>query len=183
MQKLLKQVGVDPAVAAHNANRALVATSLRALGVTFELVSRYSPELRSELADWEEGRVLSMGVLPDGPAMSIEKTGGRVRFLGMGLREPTVAMLFKNMASAVMTFTGQIGAHTASIQRRVIVHGNITAAMQGMRALSIVQKFLLPTLLLNRTSKNPVRLSGAELLIKARVMAGLGPLLLKTLAR
>jgi len=182
MQKLIKRVGIDPAVAVYKANRALVATSLRALGATFELVSNYSPELQSELTDWDEGRILSMGVLPDGPAMSIEKSGGRIRFLGMGLRNPTVTMLFKNMDSAVMTFTGQIGAHTASIQKRVVVHGNITAAMQGMRAMNIVQKFLLPTLLLNRTSKNPVHLSAAELLIKARVMAGLGPQLLKSLA-
>ena len=182
MQKLIKRVGLDPAMAVYKANRALVATSLRALGATFELVSKYSPEMQSELNGWDEGRVISMGVLPDGPAMSIQKTAGKIRFLGMGLRDPTVAMLFKNMDSAVMTFTGQIGAHTASIQRRVVVHGNITAAMQAMRAMSIVQKFLLPTLLLNQTSKNPVQLSARELLIKARVMAGLAPLLLRSLA-
>jgi hypothetical protein len=180
MKHLLRRAGLDPALVRYRAQSALVSTALRALGATFELVSRYSPELRAELAHWDEGRTVCMGVLPAGPDMTIRHEGGRIRFVGMTRREPDVAMLFKNMESAVMTFTGQMGAHTASIEKRVVVHGNITHAMQAMRAMSIVQKFLLPGIILRRTSKNPPRFTRAELLIKARVLAMLTPQLLST---
>ncbi len=183
MKLQLQSVGIDPAMARHRAQSALVAASLRALGATFELVSKYSPELQAELATWEDERSVCMGVLPDGPNMTFVHEAGRIRFSGMVNENPDVAMFFKNVESAVMTFTGQMGAHTASIQKRVVVHGNVTHAMQAMRAMSMVQKFLLPGPILNKTFKNPPRLSAAELLIKAKVLAALTPQLLSTFAR
>ena len=183
MRNIMSRVGSAPAWTTHTLNVALVATSLRALGATFELVSKYSAELQGEIMDWEEGRVFAMGVLPNGPSMSLRKSGERIQFLGMGLKDPSVTMLFKNLDAAVMTFTGQIGAHTASIQRRVIVHGNITHAMQAVRALGIVQKYLLPAVILNKTYKTPPHFTAKDLWLKTKVMAGLGPQLLKTLVR
>ena len=183
MNQQLRSVGIDPAWVRYRAQSAVVATALRALGATFELVSRYSPELGSELTHWDEGRTVCMGVLPAGPDMTFCHEAGRVRYLGMHRQNPDVALLFKNMESAVLTLTGQMGAHTASIQKRVVVHGNITHAMQAMRAMAIVQKFLLPGLILAKTCKNPPRLSRSELLIKARVMAALTPQLLSTFVR
>jgi hypothetical protein len=150
----------------YKAKEMVVASSLRALGVMFELVSEHSPELRTELADWEEGRVVGLGVLPHGPAISLLKQ-----------REGM------NMDAAVMVFSGQIGAHMGSIEHRVVVHGNVVHAMQAVRAMNIVQKFLMPALLLNRTTKRPVRLSGPELRTKARVLAGLVPRLVTTFGR
>lgn len=183
MKLQLKSVGIDPALVRYRAQSAVVSGALRALGATFELVSNYSPELQGELACWDEGRTVCMGVLPAGPDMTFRHESGRIRYVGMVRRCPDVAMLFKNMESAVMTLTGQMGAHTASIHKRVVVHGNITHAMQAMRAMAIVQKFLLPGLILAKTCKNPPRLTRSELLIKARVMAALTPQLLSTFFR
>lgn len=183
MKLQLKSVGIDPALARYRAQSALVSTALRALGATFELVSKHSPELGAELTHWDEGRTVCMGVLPAGPNMTFRHESGRIRYVGMVQQNPDVAMLFKNMESAVMTLTGQMGAHTTSIQKRVVVHGNITHAMQAMRAMGIVQKFLLPGLILANTCKNPPRLTRAELLIKARVMVALTPQLLSTFVR
>jgi hypothetical protein len=167
----------------YKAKKMLVASSLRALGVTFELVSEHSPELRAELADWEEGRVVGLGVLPHGPAISLLKQQERIRFLGAGLQNPAISIQFKNMDAAVMIFGGQIGAHMGSVEHRVILHGNVVHAMQTVRAMNIVQKFLMPTRLLNRTTKRPVRLSGRDLRTKARVVAGLVPRLVTTIGR
>jgi len=161
----------------------VVASSLRALAAMFELVSEHCSELQAELADWEEGRVVGLGVLPHGPAISLLKERERIRFLGTGLRNPTIGILFKNMDAAAMICGGQIGAHMGSIEHRVVVHGNVVHAMQAVRAMNIVQKYLMPALLLNRTTKRPVRLSRSELRTKARVLAGLVPRLVTRVGR
>jgi hypothetical protein len=179
----MRNAGPRSARLSYEAKKMVVASSLRALGVMFELVSEHSPELAAELADWEDGRVVGLGVLPHGPAISLLKQREGIRFLGPGLRSPTIGILFKNMDSAVMIFGGQIGAHMGSIEHRVIVHGNVVHAMQAVRAMNIVQKFLMPTLLLNRTTKRPVHLSRSELRTKARVLAGLVPRLVTTFGR
>lgn len=183
MQELLKPFGVDTDRLTYSAKRAVVDTALRALGATFELVSEKSPEMRAEIADWEPGRVLGLGVLPHGPSISLRKEGAGLRYLGTGLAAPTIRILFKNMDAAVMTFTGQIGAHTASIQHRVIVQGNIGHAMQSVRAMNTVQRYLMPALLLNRTAKRRVRLSAAQLRVKAQVLGGLVPRMTRTWSR
>jgi hypothetical protein len=190
MHHLLRPLGVDPDrvthALSHGAKRALVDTALRALGATFELVSERSPELQAEIAGWEAGRVLGLGVLPGGPAISLRKEAGQpgaIRYLGTGLGDPTISILFKNLDAAVLTFTGQIGTHTASIEHRVIVHGNIGHAMQAVRAMNTVQRYLMPALLLNQTAKRPVRLSAAELQVKAQVLAGLVPRMVGTWTR
>ena len=183
MRDVTRGAGPRSARVSYEAKKMLVASSLRALGVMFELVSEHSPELRAELADWDEGRVVGLGVLPHGPAISLLKQQERIRFLGTGLANPAIGILFKNMDAAAMIFGGQIGAHMGSIEHRVVVHGNVVHAMQAVRAMNIVQKFLMPTLLLNRTTKRPVRLSGPELRTKARVLAGLVPRLVTTAGR
>jgi hypothetical protein len=183
MRKATRSAAPPSARASYAAKKMLVASSLRALGAAFELVSERSPELQTELADWEEGRVVGLGVLPRGPAISLLKHQGRIRFLGTGLRSPTIGILFKNMDAAAMIFGGQIGAHMGSIEHRVVVHGNVVHAMQAVRAMNIVQKFLMPTLLLNRTAKRPLRLARSELRTKARVLAALVPRLATTLGR
>ena len=183
MPDVKRDAGPRSARLSYEAKKLIVASSLRALGVMFELVSEHSPELAAEIADWEEGRVVGLGVLPNGPAISLLKQRERIRFLGTGLQDPTIGILFKNMDSAAMAFGGQIGAHMASVEHRAIVHGNVVHAMQTVRAMNIVQKFLMPTLLLNRTTKRPVHLSRPELRTKARVLAGLVPRLVATFGR
>ncbi len=183
MQGVLRSLGMRPEAVSYKAKRAVVSSSMRTMGATFELVSEKCPELQSELGEWEDGRVVGLGVLPDGPAISLVAEQGRIRFLGKGLQNPTISILFKNMDAAAMIFGGQMGAHMGSVEHRVILHGNLVHAMQTVRAMNITQKFLMPTMLLNRNTKRPVRLSGAELRIKSRVLAGLVPRLVTTFRR
>ncbi len=152
----------------------IVKTSLLALATTFEIVSKHSPELKAEIADWEDGRVFSLGVLPDGPAVSLKKEGDQIRYLGKGYKNPKLKVLFKNVDAALLPFTGQMGSHTAFVQHRAIVHGNIGEAMQASRAMDIVQTYLMPVFILKKNSKRPPKLTGAEMLLKARVMTTLG---------
>ncbi len=153
--------------------RSVVNTSLLALATAFEIVSRHSPELKAELADWDEGRVFSLGILPDGPAIALKKEGGVIHYLGKGHQDSKLKVLFKNVDSALLPFTGQMGSHTAFAQHRAILHGNVGEAMQVSRAMNMVQKFLMPGFILNKTFKNPPRFTASDLMLKARVMGTL----------
>ncbi len=157
----------------YRAKRAIVSTSLLALGAAFETVSKRSAELKAEIADLEDGYVFSIGVLPDGPAISLKKEGNRIRHLGKGYRAPNVKILFKNMDAAVRVCVGMIGTHTAAAQHRTVVHGNIGEAVTVSRAMSIVQTYLYPRVILTRTRKRRPKLTPAQLLLKVWVMATL----------
>lgn len=168
------------------AKRALCRTSLLALGTAFELVSQRVPELQAEIAGWEEGRTVSLGVAPAGPHMRIRKRGARIVFLGMGLgsKEAGTAadtsILFKNLDSAVMVFAGLIGSHEAVAENRVSVHGSNHKAMEMTRAMAIVQTYLFPDLMLKRTFKRPPKLTLRQLATKAGIYASLVPALAVT---
>jgi hypothetical protein len=157
----------------YRVKESVVSTSLLALATAFEIVSKHSAELKAELAGWEEGRTFSLGVLPEGPAITLKKEGDRIIYLGKGEKNPGLKILFKNLDSALLPFTGQMGSHTAFIQHRAILHGNIGEAMQISRAMNMVQKYLMPGFILNKTFKSPPKLGLSGLLLKAWVMATL----------
>ncbi len=160
------------------AKQTVVKTSLLALAATFEIVSANSPEMKAEIAEWESGLVFSLGVLPDGPAITMRKETDGLHYLGKGHQDPKLKLLFKNIDSALMALTGLIGAHTAFAQHRAIIHGSLYEAMQVNRCMALVQKYLMPGPVLKRITKRPPAMSAQDYVVKARVMATLGPALL-----
>ncbi len=157
--------------------RIVVHTALVALGASFELLSRLSPEMQAETRDWPEGRTLSMGVLPDGPAIAVRKQNGRLVFLGEGDHGAPLRVLFKNVDSAFLVMSAQIGAHTAFAEHRAVVHGSLSDVMEVNRALAIVLKYLFPGLLLKRVMKRMPTFTPAQLLVKGKLYAHIGPAL------
>ena len=151
----------------------MVGSSLLASGVAFEMVSRSDSKVKAEIADWQDGYVFSIGVLPDGPAVSFMKQGDQIRYLGKGYKKPQLRFLFKSLDSALLVLTGRIGSHIASAQHRTIVHGNLAEAMQVSRVMNIVQTYLYPAFVLKKTMKRPAKLTSAQLLLKAWVIATL----------
>ncbi|MFC1849141.1 hypothetical protein ACFL27_02930 [candidate division CSSED10-310 bacterium] len=162
----------------HTMKKMTARISLLALGVTFELTSKYVPEMHAEISDWENGRRVGIGVLPQGPNVTVIKKGNRFRYLGMALKDPHISVLFKNMDSAMLIFTGLIGAHQAVAENRVCVHGENYQAMQVTRAMAIVQTYLFPDFLLRKTFKRPPVLSARQVATKAKIMGLLLPKLI-----
>ncbi len=160
---------------------ALSRVSLLALAATFELTGKYTQEMKEEIADWEDGRRVGIGVLPQGPYITVEKHADGFRILGAGLRDPHISILFKNLDSAILIFTGMLGAPMAVAENRVCVQGNNYHAMQVTRAMAIVQTYLFPGIILKNTFKRPPRLSAGQLAIKAKIMGLLTPKLLAAL--
>lgn len=160
------------------AKREACAITLAVFGRAFELVSERVPAFGREISTWEEGRRVAIGVLPEGPFMTIEKRGERIVYLGPGAQSPSVSILFKNLDSALLIFTGQLGAPYAMAENRVIVHGENAKAMQITRAMALVQTYLFPGLILKRTFKRAPKLGASELATKAAIYALLTPRLL-----
>ena len=169
--------------AAYKAKKALCRTVLLALGSALERASTFSPQLKHELEDWEEGFVFTMGVLPDGPYMSAKKDNGRVRFLGMRKADPDVAILFKNADAALPVFTAQIGTPVAGAQKRFIVEGNTSDTMKVARALDIVQSYLFPKLILKNILRRPPSLTGELAKMRARTYVEIVPALVANLTK
>jgi hypothetical protein len=163
--------------------RTVSQVSLLALGVVFELASRYVPEMKDEISSWEDGRRVAIGVMPSGPFITILKEGRAIHYLGRGLKDPELAILFKNLDSAVMIFTGQMGAPQAVAENRVVVHGSNVKAMEVTRAMAIVQTYLFPGFILDKTFKRPPRLSLSQMALKGKIMGLLTPRLMLVAAK
>lgn len=147
--------------------------SLLALGVVFEILSRSSSEMKAELSDWKDGRTFALGILPDGPSVTMKYESGVIKYLGKGIKNPDIVIYFKSVDAALMVFVGMMGAHTASIQGRTIVHGDLGETMQMVRAMNLVVKYLMPGILFGTLFKRPPRMSAGQLALKVRVMASL----------
>ncbi len=155
---------------------AIATTALAAFGAAYDIVSGANPQMKAELATWEDGRTFAIGVLEKGPAITFVKINGRVKKLGAGIVDkPDLVIYFKNIDAALLTFTGQMNPKIASVQHRTVVHGRIDHAMEAMRTMDIVIKFLMPGFLLKSMYGRKIPLTPEEALLKARVYAGLVP--------
>ncbi len=154
--------------------KTVVGIALLALGGTFEKVSKHSAELKEEIKGWKKGIVISLGVLPKGPAISLKEENGTIRYLGRGYKNPDVRILFKNMDSAFMPFTAQMGSHIAFVQHRALLHGNVVDGIKANRAMGIVQAYLLPGIVFSKVFKTPPKLTFKQKLFKLYVYLTMG---------
>ena len=158
--------------------RSVAGISLAAFGAAFELASRHVPAMREEIASWDMGRRVTIGILPNGPKITIENRGDRIANLGGGDYDPALSILFKNIDSALLVFLGRIGADGAVAENRITVWGNNAHAMQATRAMQIVQAYLFPDFILKHTFKRPPHYTFAQRLAKLRIMGELAPVMI-----
>ena len=163
------------------AKKAYIDVVLRLLGPAFEVVTDLVPECADELAYWEDGRRFALGVLPEGPAITLEKRDGKIRYLGTGLQNPKVSLLFKNLDCAMMCFTTYMGTVQAAAENRVLISGDNGMAMEAVRILDLVETYLFPQIILNMNFRRPPRLDISQRITKARVYAGVVPAVIRSL--
>ena len=157
----------------------LIEIILTVIGIAFEEVSKRVPELKGEIAGWNEGRRCAMGVLPKGPYISLQKSDNRILYLGKDLISPDVTFLFKNLDSAVLVLTAQMSAHQAMAECRILLDGQVSYGMEMNRALAIVETYLFPQFILDKIFKRSPQLSLYQLITKGTVYAALLPAFVK----
>jgi hypothetical protein len=148
---------------------------LSIFGPAFEVVSWLAPELKAEIKGWEEGRRFSIGVIPRGPFITLEKRGDVIRYLGKGLRSPDVSMLFKNLDAALPVFMGLKGSFHVFAENGILVEGNLAHTMEVNRVVNIVNSYLFPGIVLKRVLKRTPRFTLGQVIIKAKVYGLLAP--------
>ena len=149
------------------------------IGVAFEEVSRRAPDLKREIALWNQGRRCALGVLPKGPFITLQKVNGRIQYLGKRKVDPHMTFLFKNLDSALLVLTAQMSVHQALAESRILLDGQVSYAMELNRALAIVETYLFPRFILNRILKRPPTLNLYQLATKGIIYAAMGPALIK----
>ncbi len=160
---------------------ALCSTVLSVLGPAFEVVGRHVPEFRKEIESWEEGRRFSLGVLPKGPSITLEKRGDTIRYLGKGLKSPHITMSFKNYDSALPVLMSIMGSHQAFAENRILVEGDLAKTMEINRVVNIVNAYLLPGMVVKNVLKMPPEMTLKNYINKGKVYAGLVPAVVRHL--
>jgi len=157
----------------------IIDMTLTVIGVAFEEVSKRAPDLKQEIASWNDGRRCALGVLPKGPFITLEKRENRICYLGKRKVDPHMTFLFKNLDSALLVLTAQMSAHQALAESRILLDGQVSYGMELNRALAIVETYLFPQFILNRIFKRPPTLSMYQLAAKGFIYAAMGPALIK----
>ena len=124
------------------------------LGRAFQSAARMDAGIRREVAEWEEGFSLWMRILPEGPSLRLEKEDGRLRAVSTRRKETaTLILQFKNIESAFLVLTPQMGAAKAFAENRMSVAGDLGRALSFMRCLNRIIAYLYPQFLSNRLLK------------------------------
>ena len=125
----------------------VVKTVLFILGRSFHSASKLDPDIKNEIADWEEGFRFRMDVYPQGPGMSVEKWKGILKFRGFRPGSGDLIITFKSLESAFLLFTAQCGTCQGFAESRLIVNGDISRAMSLTRCLNVLQGYLFPSVI------------------------------------
>ncbi|MBF0229063.1 MAG: SCP2 sterol-binding domain-containing protein [Desulfamplus sp.] len=135
------------------------------LGRAFQSASQHDEEIRKEISSWRDGFTLIMKVMPDGPYMGLEKKNNMLEFKGSQLKQADFEIYFKNVESAFMIMTPQMGSHQAFAERRMSIKGDLGIATVFTRVLVIVMSVLYPEFIVKRLVKRvpPLTLKRAGL--------------------
>jgi hypothetical protein len=129
------------------------------LGRGFQCIAARDEIVKREVADWDESFGIMFQVLPCGPYMSLQKQNGRLKFLGLTKSYADLVINFKNVDSAFMVFTAQLGTPQGYAQHRLSVEGDISKAMSLIRCLNMVEFYLFPRIIARMILKRVPRMT------------------------
>ncbi|MBF0258398.1 MAG: hypothetical protein HQK62_06105 [Desulfamplus sp.] len=135
------------------------------LGRAFQCASQHDEEIRKEIEPWPEGFTLMMKVMPDGPSMGLEKKDNMLLFRGSQLKSANLEIYFRNVESAFMIMTPQMGSPQAFAEKRMSIKGDLGIATVFTRTLVIVMATLYPEIIVKKLVKRvpPLTLKRAGL--------------------
>lgn len=132
------------------------ATVLYFLGRAMDAGYRLDGEIKKELDAFPEGHVIKFSVAGDGAALAFYREDGEIKCLNGKKaleKEADLWFEFKNTAAAFLTLTGQIGIAESYCQHRMLVYGDIYAAMGVVRIMDAVENYLFPSFMTKKILK------------------------------
>jgi hypothetical protein len=149
----------------------VVQTSFFALGRAFEAAGYLDADVKKEIRDWKEPMTIMFQVMPNGPAMVVEKSGGRIRYAGSEAVPADLTVFFKNMESAFLVMSGQIGTPQGYAEHRMALKGDTGQAMPLIRCLNQVQAYLFPKIMAKRVMKRVPKMSLRKMAYRVVILA------------
>jgi len=131
--------------------KVLVRIVFLVLGRGFQGASRVDIDIKNEVRDYfPEGFTIMFTVWPEGPSMTLRSTGSTLIYGGSDPIAADLTINFKNLESAFMLFTAQIGTPQAYAEHRIFAKGDLVKVMALVRCLNIVERYLFPALINRR---------------------------------
>jgi aldehyde:ferredoxin oxidoreductase len=150
------------------------------VGRAMQAAAKVDKGVRKEFDAIPSGFRFSLGVLPRGPAMVMEKTaGGRVKYVGSkpSGKAPDLKIKIKHLEAAILLFTFQESTAVAVARDRLVVEGDVPRACAVVRILDMVEVLLLPKIIARLAVKRypawpPFRKHMGRLLVYVRAILG-----------
>lgn len=133
--------------------RAIVKTVFFVLGRALQSASKHDKTLQAEVETWPKDMVVVFKVAPHSPRMAFAKTpSNQIQYKGTGITDDEAGLLiaFKNLESAFMMLTAQIGTPRAYIEHRIAVRGDLVYGLSVIRCLNIIERYLFPSFIARR---------------------------------
>jgi len=124
--------------------RFVVRVSFFVLGRGLQAASRFDNQVKGEVSGWNEGFTVVMKVKWPNLSLAWQKSGDRITYMGSKVTEADLTVVMKNLESAFLMMTAQIGTSQAYAQHRLQVEGDIVNAMVLTRCLNSVEAYLFP---------------------------------------
>ncbi len=116
-----------------------------------------------EVEAWNDGLTILLKVNDSGPSLALQKEKGRILTKNpKKMKDPDLAIYFKNIEAALLVLTGQIGIDQGFAEHRYVVKGDISFAMSFVRVLYIVEAYLFPSFMTKKIFKRmPLKTSSS----------------------
>ncbi|HET8706519.1 MAG TPA: hypothetical protein VFM46_09475, partial [Pseudomonadales bacterium] len=144
----INQVILTPA-RTQQLQRLYVTLSFDLVGRALEAASQLDDIIQHEIAGLPIGYLFEMGVIPQGPAMYMQKQAdGTLRYLGsQSASQPQLGIQIKHIAHAFSLLSFQESTASAFANDRMVVDGDISLAMKVVRSLNRLECLILPKLI------------------------------------
>lgn len=138
------------------------------LGRGLQAASKLDPDVRREMQDWPQGLTVAMNIHPSGPRTGWRRDSEKITHLG-GKIDPDamdLVVTFKNVESAFMVFTAQVGTAKAYAEHRMSVQGDLVYSMTLIRCLNYLETHLFPRIISRMILKKVPKMGFKKQLIR-----------------
>lgn len=124
------------------------------LGRGIEAAAKLDTSVKNEVSTWDDTTSIMMKIQDYGPFMALKKNNGKLSFVGTKeIDNPNLTIYFKNIESAMLVLTAQLGVAQAFAEHRISAKGDIAFAMSFVRVVYIVEAYLFPTFMAKKVLK------------------------------